>query len=104
MIISMVVDLEVDATLGDGFYYYNFFSQKELGFTISHIYNCFEKSYKWVWNLRTLVKFHGSELSPVLFQDFMDGHIKFLRLLPLLAQLHFPIRGIPTQQGPNQWL
>ena len=27
----MVVDLEVDATLGDGFYYYCFFySQKEL--------------------------------------------------------------------------
>ena len=31
MIKPMVVDLEVDATLGDGFYYYCFFySQKEL--------------------------------------------------------------------------
>ena len=35
MIMPMVVDLEVDATLGDGFYDYCFFfySQKELGFT-----------------------------------------------------------------------
>ena len=31
MIMPIVVDLEVDATLGDGFYYYCFFhSQKEL--------------------------------------------------------------------------
>ena len=34
MIKSMVVDLEVYATLGEGFYYYCFlYSQKELGFT-----------------------------------------------------------------------
>ena len=38
MIKSMVVDLEVDATLDDGFYYYCFFySQKELGFTKSYL-------------------------------------------------------------------
>ena len=38
MIKSMVVDLEVDATLGDGFYYYCFFYlQKELGFTKSYL-------------------------------------------------------------------
>ena len=39
MIKSMVVDLEVDATLDDGFYYYCFFySQKELGFTKSYLH------------------------------------------------------------------
>ena len=45
-----------------------------------------------------------NEMSPGLFQDFMDGYIKFLRLLPLLVQLQIPIRGTPTQQGPMQWL
>ena len=30
----------------------------------------------WVWNLRTLAQFQGSEMSPGLFQDFMDGYIK----------------------------
>ena len=38
-----------------------------------------------------------------LFQDFIDGYIKFLRLPPLLVQLRVPIRGNLTQQGPNQW-
>ena len=33
----MVVDLEIDATLVDGFYYYFFYSQKELGFTKSYL-------------------------------------------------------------------
>ena len=38
MIKSMVVDLEVDATLGDGFNYYCFFfSQKQLGFIKSYL-------------------------------------------------------------------
>ena len=38
MIKPMVVDLEVDATLGDEFYYYFFFySEKELGFTKSYM-------------------------------------------------------------------
>ena len=38
MIKPMVVDLEVDATLGDEFYYYCFFySEKELGFTKSYM-------------------------------------------------------------------
>ena len=27
-------------------------------------------------DLRTLVQFQGSEMSPGLFQDFIDGHIK----------------------------
>ena len=44
MIKPMVVDLEVDATLGDGFYYYCFFySQKELGFTKSYLHFFFLK-------------------------------------------------------------
>ena len=39
MIMPMVMDLEVDATLGDGFYYYSFFhSQKELRFTKSYLH------------------------------------------------------------------
>ena len=38
MIKPMVVDLEVDATLSDEFYYYCFFySEKELGFTKSYM-------------------------------------------------------------------
>ena len=64
MIKPMVVDLEVDATLGDGFYYYCFFySQKELGFTKSYLH-FFAKSYTRVWDLRTLAHFQGSEMSP----------------------------------------
>ena len=48
MIKPMVADLEFDATLGDGFYYYCFFySEKELGFTKSYL-QYFEKSYKWL--------------------------------------------------------
>ena len=27
-----------------------------------------------MWDLRTLAQFQGSELSPGLFQDFMDGY------------------------------
>ena len=39
MIKPMVVDLEVDSTLGDGFYYYCFFnSPKEVGFTKSYLH------------------------------------------------------------------
>ena len=30
----------------------------------------------YVWGLRTLAKFQGSEMSPGLFQDFMDEYIK----------------------------
>ena len=45
MIKSMVVDLEVDATLGDGFQYYRFFySQKGLGFTKSYLHFFFKKA------------------------------------------------------------
>ena len=29
-----------------------------------------------MWDLITLAQFHGSEMSPGLFQDFMDGYIK----------------------------
>ena len=49
MIKSMVVDLEVDATLGDGFNYYCFFfSQKQLGFIKSYLTLFLEKYCKWV--------------------------------------------------------
>ena len=65
MIKPMVVDLEVVATLGDGFYYCFFYSQKELGFTKSYLhFFFFEKSYTRVWDLRTLAHFQGSEMSP----------------------------------------
>ena len=39
MIQPMVADLQVDATLGGGFYYYwgFFYSQKELSFTKSYL-------------------------------------------------------------------
>ena len=37
MIKPMVVDLDVDATFDDGFYYCFFHSQKELGFTKSYL-------------------------------------------------------------------
>ena len=30
----------------------------------------------WKWDLITLAQFQGSEMSPGLFQDFMDGYIK----------------------------
>ena len=29
-----------------------------------------------MWDLITLAQFPGSEMSPELFQDFMDGYIK----------------------------
>ena len=47
MIKPMVVDLEVDATLGDGV-----------------LLKFFEKSCKLVWDLRTLAHFEESETSP----------------------------------------
>ena len=65
MLKPMVVDLEVDATLGDGFYYYCFFySQKELGFTKSYLHFFFEKSYTRVLDLRAYAHFQRSEMSP----------------------------------------
>ena len=30
----------------------------------------------WVWDLRPLAHFHKSDMSPGLFQDFMNGYIK----------------------------
>ena len=39
-----------------------------------------------------------------LFQEFMDGYLKFLKLLPLLVQLRVLSRETRTQQGPSQWL
>ena len=49
MIKPMVVDLEVDATLGDEFYYYCcFYSQEELGFTNSHLHFSWKKLYMGV--------------------------------------------------------
>ena len=100
----MVVDFEVDATLGGGFYYCFFYSQNESGFTNLYLYFFFKKSCKWVWDLRTLAQFQTSKMSPGLLQDFMNGYIKFLRLCSLLVQLWFPISGTPSQLFPNQWL
>ena len=54
--------------------------------------------------LRTLAQFQECENSLGLLQEFIDEYTKFLRLAPLLVQLRLPIRGTPTQQGPNQWL
>ena len=30
----------------------------------------------WMWDLRTLAKFQGSEMSPGLFEAFIDEYIK----------------------------
>ena len=57
-----------------------------------------------MWDLRTFAQLQVSEMSSRLLQDFMDEYIKFLRLLPLLVELWFPVKGTPTQQVPNQWL
>ena len=70
----MVIEIEVDATFGDGFYYHCFFySQKELGFTESYLQLLFEKSYKWMWDLKTFAQIQGSETSTGLFQDFTNS-------------------------------
>ena len=64
MIKPMVVDLEVDATLGDGFYYCSFIHKKNQ-VLLSNIYTFFfEKSYTRVWNLTTLAHFQGIERYP----------------------------------------
>ena len=39
----------------------------------------------WVWDLRTLVQFQGSEMSSELFQDFMDGYVKLSTLVVELS-------------------
>ena len=101
MIKPVVVDLEVDTTLGD--VTVSFIHKKDQVF-LSHICSFFEKSQKIVCDLRTLAQFQGSEMPLGLLQDFIEGYIKFLRLHPLLFQLWFPIKGTPTQQGPYQWL
>ena len=61
----MVVDLDVDATLGDGFYYCCcFLFSKRIRF-YDVIFTFFlKKSYKWMWDLRTLAYFQGSEMFP----------------------------------------
>ena len=43
----------------------------------------------------------GSEISPGLFQDFMEGYMKFLKLLQLLVELRVLSKGISTQQFSN---
>ena len=30
-----------------------------------------------MWDLRTFAQFHGGKMSSGLFQDFMDGYIKY---------------------------
>ena len=76
MIKPMVVDLEVDATLDDGFYYYCFFySQKELGFTKSYLhFFFFEKSYTRVWDLRrseSNIPRWNQGLSGIIYKEFL---------------------------------
>ena len=34
-----------------------------------------------MWDLITLAQFPGSEMSPGLFQDFMDGYIRLSQLV-----------------------
>ena len=81
MIKPIAVDLEVDVTLVDGFYYYSFFySQEKLGFTKSYLHFV-SKSYKWVWDFRTLAHFQGSEIS-------LDGIYKQLLLLIVTSSFH----------------
>ena len=70
--------------------------QKKNWVVLSHICNFFGKSYKWLWDLKSLAQFQGSEIFPGLLQDFMDWYIKFLRLPPLLVQLLFSIKGTLT--------
>ena len=36
-----------------------------------------------MWDLITLAQFRGSEMSPGLFKDFMDGYIK-----PIIIESH----------------
>ena len=40
---------------------------------------CWRLMLLWVmvWDLRTLAQFLGNEMSPGLFQDFMNGYIKY---------------------------
>ena len=33
-----------------------------------------------MWDLRTLAQFQGNEMSPGLFQDFLDGYIRLSTL------------------------
>ena len=41
----------------------------------------------WVWDLITLAQFPGSEMSPGLFQDFMDVYVVMsARLNPMDSQ------------------
>ena len=54
--------------------------------------------------MRTLAHFQVSEISPGLFQGFIDGYINFLRLPPLLAEQQVPNKGTSTHLFPNRWL
>ena len=45
----------------------------------------------WVWAFRTLTQFQGNEMSPGLFQNFMNGYITFFDSLSLLVELRVPI-------------
>ena len=40
-----------------------------------------------MWDLRTLAQFLGNEISPGLFQDFMDGYIKYQNSPRLLLKI-----------------
>ena len=53
----------------------------------------------WVWDLRTLVQFQGSQMLPGLFKDFMDGYIKFWGSFSLLVELQVPNLGDSQAAG-----
>ena len=104
MIKPMVVELEVDANLGDEFYYYCFFySEKELGFTKSYMQLFWKKLQMGVGFENTCIFLGKWNVSRFVTRLYGWEH-KILRLLPLLVQVRFPIRETFTQQGPNHWL
>ena len=67
MIKPMVVDLEVDAILGDGFYYCFFYSQKELGFTKSYL--GFENTCTFSGTLNVSRRNQG--LNGIVYKEFL---------------------------------
>ena len=49
--------------------------------------------------MRTFALFQGSEMSPGLFRDFMDGVYKILILTQLLIELRVPNQGYSQTAG-----
>ena len=53
----------------------------------------------WVWDLGTLAQFQGSEMSPKLFEGFMDGY-KTLKLSPFVVE-HSVV--VMTEGSQSRW-